>query len=170
MNLFILNALVTPGIGLIVWTTLVFILLIVLLGKFAWKPILKALKEREESIDTALKGAEKAKAEMAELKAGNERILNEARAERDALLKEARDTKESILAEAKTKATKEAERIMQTAREQIINEKNAAITDLKNQVATLSIDIAEKILKSELSNDEKQKTLVGSLIKDVNLN
>lgn len=170
MNLFILNALVTPGIGLIVWTAIVFILLLVLLAKFAWKPILNAVKERETSIENALQSAEKAKAEMAELKAGNERILNEARAERDALLKEARDTKETILAEAKTKATKEAERIMQSAREQIINEKNAAITDLKNQVATLSIDIAEKILKSELSSDDKQKMLVSSLMKDVNLN
>jgi F-type H+-transporting ATPase subunit b len=169
-SLFILNALVTPGVGLIFWTSIVFILLLVLLGKFAWKPILSAIKEREEGIATALKSAEAAKEEMENLKAGNEKILNEARSERDALLKEARDTKESIIAEAKTKATKEADRILATAREQIVAEKNAAIADLKAQVATLSIDIAEKILKSELSSDEKQKSLVNNLMKDVNLN
>lgn len=169
-SLFILNALVTPGVGLIFWTSIVFILLLVLLGKFAWKPILSAIKEREQGIETALKSAEAAKKEMENLKAGNEKILNEARSERDALLKEARDTKESIIAEAKTKATKEADRILATAREQIVAEKNAAIADLKAQVATLSIDIAEKILKSELSSDEKQKSLVNNLMKDVNLN
>ncbi|MFO0356850.1 MAG: F0F1 ATP synthase subunit B [Sphingobacteriaceae bacterium] len=169
-SLFILNALVTPGVGLIFWTSIVFILLLVLLGKFAWKPILSAIKEREEGIETALKSAEAAKKEMENLKAGNEKILNEARSERDALLKEARDTKESIISEAKTKATKEADRILAAAREQIVAEKNAAIADLKAQVATLSIDIAEKILKSELSSDEKQKSLVNNLMKDVNLN
>ncbi len=169
-SLFILNALVTPGVGLIFWTSIVFILLLVLLGKFAWKPILSAIKEREQGIESALKSAEAAKKEMENLKAGNEKILNEARSERDALLKEARDTKESIIAEAKTKAMKEADRILATAREQIVAEKNAAIADLKAQVATLSIDIAEKILKSELSSDEKQKSLVNNLMKDVNLN
>jgi F-type H+-transporting ATPase subunit b len=96
--------------------------------------------------------------------------MNEARAERDTMLKEAREVKESILVEAKTKATQETERILKSAREQINNEKNAAIAELKNQVATLSIDIAEKILKSDLSSDEKQRTLVSNLMKDVNLN
>lgn len=170
MNLFILNALVTPSIGLIFWTAIVFILLLALLGKFAWKPILSAIKTREKGIEDALKSAESALNDMRELKANNEKIMNEARAERDSMLKEARDVKETILAEAKTKANAEAERIMKTAREQINNEKNAAIADLKNQVAALSVDIAEKILKSELSSDEKQKTLVSSLMKDVNLN
>ncbi|MBS1652778.1 MAG: F0F1 ATP synthase subunit B [Bacteroidetes bacterium] len=170
MNLIILNALVTPAIGLIFWTSIVFILLIFLLGKFAWKPILSAVKEREKGIEEALKSAEKAKIEMARLKSDNERILNEARSERDALLKEAREIKETILNEAKSKATKDAERILQGAREQIINEKNAAIVDLKNQVASFSIEIAEKILRSELSGDEKQKTLVNTLLKEVTLN
>jgi F-type H+-transporting ATPase subunit b len=168
--LFILNALVSPGIGLIFWTSIVFLLLIFILGKFAWKPILKAIKEREEGIENALKSAEKAKLEMEELKAGNEKILNEARNERDLLLKEARETKDAIVNEAKVKANQEAERILSNAREQINAEKNAAIADLKSQVATLSIDIAEKILKSELSTDEKQKALVNNLMKDVNLN
>jgi F-type H+-transporting ATPase subunit b len=170
MNLFILNALIEPSIGLIFWTTIVFLLLFFILAKFAWKPILNSVKEREEGIENALKSAELAKKEMESLKAGNEKILAEARAERDNLMKEARDMKDSIINEAKTKAQKESDRILASAREQITNEKNAAITDLKNQVATLSIDIAEKILKSELSSDEKQKALVNSLMKDVNLN
>jgi F-type H+-transporting ATPase subunit b len=170
MNLFILGSLITPGIGLIFWTSVVFILLVGILGKFAWKPILSAIKTREQSITEALASAENAKAEMKELQAGNEKILAEARAERDALLKDARDTKDSIINEAKSKAKSEADRILASAREQITNEKNAAITELKNQVATLSIEIAEKILRSELSSDDKQKALVNTLMKDVNLN
>jgi F-type H+-transporting ATPase subunit b len=170
MNLFILGSLITPGIGLIFWTSVVFLLLVGILGKFAWKPILNAIKTREKNISDALASAESALNDMRELKANNEKILAQAREERDALMKEAREAKEAILSEAKTKATKESERILASAREQINNEKNAAITDLKNQVATLSIDIAEKILKSDLSSDEKQKTLVNNLMKDVNLN
>ncbi len=169
-NLIILGSLTTPGIGLIFWTTLVFLLLIFLLGKYAWKPILNAIKTREQGIEEALATASKAKQEMQNIKADNEKILIEARNERDNLLKEARDVKDSIIGEAKSKATKEAERIMVAAREQIQNEKNAAITELKNQVATLSIEIAEKILKSELSSGDKQKALVSQLMKDVNLN
>ncbi|MCE3228391.1 MAG: synthase, subunit b [Bacteroidetes bacterium] len=170
MNLFILGSLITPGIGLIFWTSVVFLLLVGILGKFAWKPILNAIKTREKNISDALASAESALNDMRELKSNNEKILAQAREERDALMKEAREAKESIIAEAKTKATKESERILASAREQINNEKNAAITDLKNQVATLSIDIAEKILKSDLSSDEKQKALVNNLMKDVNLN
>lgn len=170
MNLFILGSLVTPGIGLIFWTTIVFILLIVLLGKFAWKPILNSIKTREKNISDALASAESALNDMRELKENNEKIMAKAREERDVLLKEARETKDSIIAEAKTKASAESDRIIAAAREQINNEKNAAITELKNQVATLSIDIAQKILKSELSGDEKQKALVSTLMKDVNLN
>lgn len=169
-SLFILGSLITPGIGLIFWTTVVFLLLLVLLGKFAWKPILNAIKTREEGIEKALASAESALNDMRELKSNNEKILAEARNERDALIKEAREAKDTIINEAKSKAQKEADRIMTTARDQIINEKNAAVTELKNQVATLSIEIAEKILRSELSSDEKQKALVNNLMKDVNLN
>ena len=169
-NLFILASLIEPGIGLIFWTTFVFLLLLFLLGKYAWKPILGAIKTREEGIEKALASAESALKDMRELKSNNEKILAEARTERDNLLKEARETKEAIIAEAKQKAKDESERIMLSAREQISNEKNAAIAELKKQVATLSIEIAEKILKSELSNDQKQKTLVDNLMKDVNLN
>lgn len=170
-SLFILEAsLIKPGIGLIVWTTIVFVLLVFLLSKYAWKPILSAIKTREEGIANALAAAEKAKEEMKALQAGNEKILAEARAERDAMLKEAREMKDAMVNEAKNKAKSESDRILASAREQITNEKNAAITELKNQVATLSIEIAEKILKSELSSDDKQKALVNTLMKDVNLN
>jgi F-type H+-transporting ATPase subunit b len=162
--------LVTPGIGLVFWTSIVFVILFVLLAKFAWKPILGAIKEREQSIEDALASAEKAKEEMKALQSSNERILIEARAERDELLKDARDIREKMIAEAKGLATKESERLLQSARENIQNEKLAAITELKNQVAVLSIEIAEKILKSELSSDEKQKSLVKNLLQDVNLN
>ena len=167
---FILASLIEPAIGLIFWTTITFVLLLVLLGKFAWKPILSAIKTREEGIEKALASAESALNDMRELKSNNEKILQDARAERDNLLKEARDTKDAIIAEAKSKSQSEADRIMASAREQITNEKNAAVAELKNQVATLSIEIAEKILRSELSSDEKQKALVSNLMKDVNLN
>ena len=169
-NLFILAGLTEPGIGLIFWTTVVFLLLVGILGKYAWKPILGAIKKREQDIEKALASAESALKDMRELKSANEVILNQARTERDNLLKEARETKESIVAEAKQKAQSEADRILSTAREQINIEKNAAVAELKKQVAVLSIEIAEKILKSELSNDEKQKSLVNNLMKDVNLN
>jgi F-type H+-transporting ATPase subunit b len=170
MNLFILGSLITPGIGLIFWTGIVFLLLLGILGKFAWKPILNAIKTREQSITKALASAESALNDMRELKANNEKIMIAARSERDALMKEARETKESIIAEAKSKAQSEADRILKSAREQIVNEKNAAVAELKVQVASLSVEIAEKILKAELSNDEKQKNLVNNLMKDVNLN
>ncbi|MEI8136938.1 MAG: F0F1 ATP synthase subunit B [Bacteroidota bacterium] len=169
-NLFILAGLLEPGVGLIFWTTLTFIILLLLLAKFAWKPILNAIKTREEGITKALASAESALNDMRELKSNNEKILADARNERDALIKEAREAKDAIINEAKTKAQKDADRILASAREQIINEKNAAVTDLKNQVATLSIEIAEKILSSELSSDKKQRALVNNLMKDVNLN
>lgn len=162
--------LVQPSIGLIFWMTVSFLIILFLLTKFAWKPILKMVKEREDSIDAALKSAEQAKAEMKSLKSENERILAEARNERDAMLKDARDIKDKIIAEAKASAVTEGERLLKAARENIENEKNAAVTELKNQVAVLSIEIAEKILKAELSSDEKQKTLVKNLLQDVNLN
>ena len=169
-NLFILAGLTDPGIGLIFWTSIVFLLLVGILGKYAWKPILGAIKTREEGIEKALASAESALKDMRELKAANEVILNKARAERDGMLKEARETKDAIVAEAKQKAQAEADRILSSAREQINIEKNAAVAELKNQVAVLSIEIAEKILKAELSNDDKQKALVNTLMKDVTLN
>lgn len=162
--------LIKPGFGLIFWMSISFISVLLILRKFAWPIILKSLKDREESIANALNAAAKAKEEMAALKADNEKLIMQARLERDQLLKEARDTRDSIVAEAKNKAQVEANKIMAQARESINNDKNAAITELKNQVATMSIDIAEKILRHELSNDEKQKTLMDNLIKDISLN
>jgi F-type H+-transporting ATPase subunit b len=162
--------LVTPAIGLVFWTTVVFIILIVLLTKFAWKPILSAIKEREQNIEKALKSADRARAEIKDLQTANERLLNEARAERDAMLKEAREIKEKMLADAKEKAKEEAERILSSARDTIRNEKNAALAQIKEQVATLSIEVAEKILKSELSSEVKQKVLAEQLLEEVKLN
>ena len=162
--------LVKPAFGLIFWMCVSFGIILFILKKFAWSPILNMLHEREASIQNALDSAEKAKEEMKSLQSNNEKILVEARNERDQLLKDARDIREKMIADAKGIATKEGERMLTAARENIQNEKMAAITELKNQVATLSIDIAEKILKSELSSDEKQKSLVNTLLKDVNLN
>ena len=162
--------LVTPEIGLIFWTTVVFSLLLIVLKKYAWKPILSAVDERNKSIEDALRAADKAKEEMLSLSADNERILMEAKKERDTILKEGREIKESIIAEAKDKAKVDAEKILKTAKEQIINEKMKAITELKNQVATLSIEIAEKILKSELQDLNKQKELVTKAIANKDLN
>ena len=164
------NPLVTPELGLIIWSTLVFCILFFLLAKYAWKPILKAVKEREASIENALNAAEQAKNEMKQLSASNEALLNQARAERDEMLKEARITKDKMIIEAKLTANTEAERIIASAREAIQNEKLAAITELKNQVATLSIEISEKILKQELSTAEKQKSLIDSAVAEINLN
>ena len=170
MQLLALNPLVKPDIGLLFWTTVTFLILLVLLRKFAWKPILNAIKAREESIDNALASAEAAKEEMAQLKADNDRILKEAREERDAMLKEAREIKEKTIAEAKDKAGEEAKRIIDDAQEQIENQKMAALTELKNQVGEMSIAIAEKILRSELADKAKQEALVDEQMKDFNLN
>lgn len=158
------------SIGTIIWTSIAFLTVLFILGKFAWKPILKALQEREESIELALRAAENAKKEMENLQSSNEKLLNEARIERDKILKEAREAKELVISAAKEKASEEAEKIMAMARESIHNEKMAAVTELKNQVAVLSIEIAEKILKQQLSDEDKQKKIIENLVKDVNLN
>ncbi|MDB0043519.1 F0F1 ATP synthase subunit B [Flavobacteriaceae bacterium] len=157
------------SIGLFFWQTIIFILLIFLLRKFAWKPILDAVNEREEGIKNALLSAEKAKEEMASLQSDNEQTLKKARSERDSLLKEAREIKQQIIDEAKNEAKSEAKKIISQAQETIQNEKNAAIVDLKNQVAGLSIDIAEKVLKEKLSDDKTQMKLVKDLVKEVTL-
>ena len=143
--------LVTPSFGIIFWTVLIFLFLLILLKKFAWKPILNAVNERNDSIADALASAEKAKEEMAKLTADNEKILDEARTTRDEILKEARNLKDKTIAEAKTLAKDEADNIIASAKSAIQSEKRAAINDIKNQVASLSIEIAEKILSKELS-------------------
>lgn len=170
LGILLLNPLLSPSYGLIVWTTLAFGIVLFLLKKFAWKPILKSLDEREKSIQSAIDEAKKAREEMSSLKSDNEKILAQAKAERDGILKEAREIKEKMIVEAKDKAGKEAEKIVAIARENIQNEKMAAITELKNQVAHLSIEIAEKILKQELSEKDKQKSIVKTLLEDVKMN
>jgi F-type H+-transporting ATPase subunit b len=162
--------LVTPGIGMIFWTTLFFLILLLVLGKFAWPAILSAVKARNESIRKALESAEKAREEMAKLQSDNEKILAEAKAERDALMKEARNAKDEIIAEAKEKAGEEASRLLKNARETIQNEKRSAISEMKTQMTTFSIEIAEKILRSKLDNDKAQKELIEKLVDDIDLN
>lgn len=161
--------LVTPGIGLLFWMTLSFGLLLFVLGKYAWKPILKAIHEREDSIETALHSAEKAREDMLLLKADNEVLLKQAREERNAMLRDARKMKEDILEEARGKANEQGQRIIETARESIQFEKMAAITELKNQIAMFSIEIAEKVIEQELSDKEKQKKFTEKLIAKIKL-
>lgn len=162
--------LVTPGIGLIFWSTLFFLVLLFILGKFAWPAILTAVKARNESIRQALDAAGKAKEEMAQLQADNEKILAEAKEARNALLKEAKQVKDKLIADAKEIATEEAKKIIRNARETIQSEKDAAINDMKEQMAILSVDIAEQILRAELQESKAQKELVDKLINEADLN
>ena len=155
--------------GLFFWQTLLFILLLFLLKKYAWKPILDALNSREEGIKNALDEADKARQEMVELKSSNEQIVKEARAERDAMLKEARSMKENMITEAKDEAKNQANKIIEQAKATIENEKLAAITELRNQVAELSIGIAEKIIKDELSEKDKQVVLIEKMLQEAKL-
>lgn len=161
--------LVTPGIGLLFWMTLSFGLLLFILGKYAWKPILKSIHEREDSIETALHSAEKAREDMLLLKADNELLLKQAREERDIMLRDARKMKEDILEEARGKANEQGQRIIESARESIQFEKLAAITELKNQIAIFSIEIAEKVIEQELSDKAKQKQFTEKLIEKIKL-
>jgi F-type H+-transporting ATPase subunit b len=162
--------LVTPGLGLIFWQLVTFLLVLFLLAKFAWKPIMSSLKEREESIEGALRAAEQAKADMAKLKAENERLLDDARIERDAMLRKAQQTSEAIVEEAKNKASVESAKIVESAKQQINAERLAALADIKKQVATLSIEIAEKLLRNQLKEEKAQRDLVDQLVKDASLN
>jgi F-type H+-transporting ATPase subunit b len=162
--------LVTPGIGMIFWTTLFFLILLLILRKFAWPAILSAVHARNESIRKALDSAEKARQEMTKLQASNEKILAEAKAEREAMMKDARDVKDKIISEAREKASQEAYKLLRNARETIQNEKASAITEMKAQMALLSVEIAEKILRQKLSGDKEQKALVEKLVDDIDLN
>ncbi|SHK04484.1 F0F1 ATP synthase subunit B [Hymenobacter psychrotolerans] len=161
---------VTPELGLIFWQLVIFGIVLLLLRAFAWKPILSSLKERESSIDDALRMADQAKLEMQQLKAGNEKLLAEARLERDRILKEATEISNQLIETAKTKATEEGGRMIVQAREAIQNEKNAALAEVKNTAAKLSIDIAERILRRELTDQPAQQQLVDSYLKEVKLN
>ncbi|WP_373057262.1 F0F1 ATP synthase subunit B [Zunongwangia sp. H14] len=159
--------LITPEFGLFFWQTIVFLILIFLMAKFAWNPILNSVRNREESINNALSSAEDARKEMQNLKADNEKLLQEARAERDAILKEARQLKEKVLADAGEEAQKKADKIVSQAKESIEMEKRAAMADIKNQVASLSIEIAEKVVRKELSSKEKQHQMIDDMLGDV---
>jgi F-type H+-transporting ATPase subunit b len=162
--------LVTPDVGLLFWTFISFIILFVLLKKFAWKPIVGAVNDREQSIKEALASAEAAKKEMENLTADNEKILQEARAEREAMMKEARELKSKMIADSKEEAKLAADKMITSAQEAIETEKKAAVAELKNQVAALSIEIAEKVVKSELSDKGKQLKLVEDMLGDATLN
>ncbi len=162
--------LVTPEIGLVFWTTISFLILFFLLAKFAWKPIMGAINEREKSIEDALLKAEAAKEEMARLTSENEALLKQARAERDLILKEAKHVKDQIIGEAKIAAQTEGNKIIEKAKVEINNQKAIAMADVKNQIATLSLDIAEKILRKQFDDKQKQNELVSSLLKEVKLN
>ena len=156
--------------SLIFWTTLIFIVFFFLLKKFAWKPILNAVKGREESINNALASADKARKEMQNLQSDNEKLIKEARAEREAMLKEAREIKDKMIADAKDQAQVEASKLIKQAQAAIQSEKQAAIADLKNQVASLSVDIAEKVIRGELADKTKQLKLVEQMLGEATLN
>ncbi|MFK8039633.1 MAG: F0F1 ATP synthase subunit B [Crocinitomicaceae bacterium] len=162
--------LITPSIGIMFWGTLVFVILMILLAKFAWKPILKAVKDREDSISDSLALADKTKAEMAQLQSENESLLQEARAERDKIIKEAGEASKVMIAEARDKAKVEADKMIGDAHKAITNEKNAAMTEIKSHVAALSLEIAEKVIKGELASSDKQKALADQLAEDISLN
>lgn len=162
--------LLTPAVGNIFWTAVVFVILLLLLSKFAWKPILSAVNERETNIIDALNQAKLAKKEMEALKADNERIIRDAKIERDAILKEAREIKDRIVGEAKDIAKMEGDKMIASARETILAEKNAAMADIKSQIGALSVSITESILKQKLDNSDAQNTLVENYLNNNNLN
>jgi len=162
--------LVTPDLGLLFWTGIVFCILMFLLAKFAWKPILGAVNAREEKITSALELAEKTKEEMKTLHAANENLLKEARFERDSMIKDAKEVASKMVDDAKGTAKIEANKLVAAARESINAEKGAAIAELKTHMATFSIEIAEKVVRGELSSAEKQKALADKLVDDINLN
>jgi F-type H+-transporting ATPase subunit b len=162
--------LVTPDVGLLFWTVISFVTLIFLLRKFAWKPIVGTVNDRETSIREALESAEKARLEMQNLTADNERILKEARVERETMLKEAREIKAKMISDAKDEAQTQANKMIEQAQIAIASEKKSAMAELKNHVAGLSVDIAEKMVREELSNKDKQLKLVENMLGEAKLN
>jgi len=159
--------LLIPDTGTVIWTFIGFLIAFLILKKFAWKPILNAIKERDNSIAKALSAADKAKKDVSKLHAENEKVMSETRLERDKIIKEAREMKDSIIGEARDQAKIEAKKLIEEARESIKNEKTSAINELKKQVGELSIDIAEKILSRELSDQDKQKELIEKSLQDI---
>jgi len=162
--------LVMPGVGLIFWMTLTFVFLLLILKKFAWKPIMSSIKEREQKISTSLAMAKQTQEDMKRLQADNEKLLHQAREERDVILREANKLKDSIIGEAKDKAQSEADRIVESARVNIESEKAAAIAELRNQVASLTIEVAEKVLTAELADKAKQTSFAEKQLETMNFN
>ena len=159
-----MDALLTPAFGTVVWSTIAFLVVLFLMRNMAWGPILTALKEREESIASALNEADKARSEMSSLQADNERLLQEARVERDSMLRQAREMADKLVADAKGKAKEETAREVESAREAIATERKAAVAELKSEVAKLSVSIAEQLIRAELADAGKQEALVSKLI------
>jgi F-type H+-transporting ATPase subunit b len=165
-----INPLVLPDIGLVFWNTVAFVGLLVVLGKFAWKPMLKAISDREQGIAESLAKADKMKADISAMQNENEALLAKAREERATLIKDAKEASEKMIAEAKNKAKSEYERIVADAQVAITQQKNAALTEVKNQVGSLVVDVAEKVLRRELSNKAEQETYIKQLADGVKLN
>ncbi|MCB2197448.1 MAG: F0F1 ATP synthase subunit B [Bacteroidetes bacterium] len=162
--------LIKPDLGLLIWMLFSFSIVVFVLAKFAWRPILAALKHRERSIQRSLEAAQRAKDELAKIEFGNEKITQLAKLEKENLLKEAKEIKNNIIEEAKEAAKIEAKKIIEEARNSVEHEKNLVINDIKNQIASLSVDIAEKILKQNLGDESTQKQLIDELVKDIDLN
>lgn len=162
--------LLTPGIGLIFWMTIIFVIVLVILGKWGWPVLIKSIKKRETDIRDSLYAAKKAQEEMKQLKLDNETLLQEAKRERDELLKDAKKLKDQIIEQAKQQATLEADKIIVQARENIETEKRKAVEDLKNQISIFSIEIAEKVLKSELSDKEKSEKIISQELENIKFN
>ncbi|MBC6399494.1 MAG: F0F1 ATP synthase subunit B [Ekhidna sp.] len=165
-----MSSLVTPDIGLIIWQLIVFVAILIILRAFVWIPILSALKTREFQIEDSLRAAENAKSEMEQIKADNEYLLQEARIERDAILKEARTEAEHIVAYAKAETSDITSKMLQDARDAIELEKKSAVSDIKNLVSSLSLEIAEKVLREKLADEKVQKDLVDKFIKEAKIN
>ncbi len=170
MFLLEVNPLVLPDIGLVFWNTIAFLVLLIVLGKFAWKPMLKAIAERESGIEEALLRADKMKAEIAAMQNENEALLAKAREERAGMIKDAKETADKMVSEAKDKAKQEYDRIISDAQLAITQQKNAALTEVKNQVGTLVVEVAEKILRKELSNKADQESYIKQIAEGVKLN
>ena len=170
MFLLEVNPLVLPDIGLVFWNTIAFLILLVVLGKFAWKPMLKAIAERENGIEEALLRADKMKAEITAMQNENEALLAKAREERAGMIKDAKDTAYKMVSDAKDKAKKEYERIINDAQLAIIQQKNAALIEVKNQIGSLVVEVAEKILRKELSNKAEQESHIKQIAEGVKLN
>lgn len=164
------NSLATPAIGTIFWTVLIFLLFVFLLSKFAWKPVMSAIKAREEMIKNSLDAAEKAREDMLVLQADNEAILRKAREERDVILRDARVVYDKMLSDAREKGVKESDALVARAKEMIEREKNTAMNEVKNEVANLAIEVASRVLGEKLKNDDEQQKLMQRYLKEIELN